>query len=111
MIASDSSKSAEENYAPAGDGSDYGTIKFQFSPDYLASGEVDPTNRFVTLKDTNQDYNPKLLQGSMMIDAKNIKYEPTGPNSNSFAMSIVRYAGLPRNKPSGAAPGDGMYLL
>jgi hypothetical protein len=112
MSASDSSKSPKEDHVPsAEDSSDFGTIKFHFSPEYLASGEFSPGNKFVTLKDDNTDYNAKLLAGSMMIDRKNIQYVETGPNSNSFAMSIVRYAGLPKRKPSVNAPGDGIYLI
>jgi hypothetical protein len=111
MMTSDGSKTVQEEYQPTGDASDFGTLKFHYSPDYASSGELDYNARFVVLKDTSQDYNPKLIEASNIIDMKNIKYEPTGPNSNSFAMSIVRYAGLPRNKPSGNAPGEGIYLL
>ena len=65
----------------------------------------------VVLRDTNANYNPKLAAAALAIDAKKIKYNPTGPNSNSFAMSIVKKAKLPNKYPNVNAPGAGMNLL
>ena len=109
---SDSSKTVEENYAPNenADG-DFGFIKFTPFPDYYSPvGEYDPGNRFVTLLDTKENLTAKLTLASTAISARKIKYVPTGPNSNSFAMSVAERAGLPRKKPAGDAPGSGIKL-
>ena len=112
MSASDSSKTAEEGHTTdPNDDSDFGTLDYKFSADYLTSGEASPSNKFVTLRDTNANYNTKLITAAMAVDAKKIKYVPTGPNSNSFAMTIVKKAGLPQKHPSIRAPGAGMNLL
>jgi hypothetical protein len=110
-MQSDSSKSAEEGHTPdARDTSDMGYLKFTFAADYGGSFELAPGNTFVTLKDTNENLNIKLFAESNRIDARRIKYVPTGPNSNSFAMSVAGGAGLPRRHPPGTAPGAGMQL-
>ncbi|WP_298258215.1 hypothetical protein [uncultured Litoreibacter sp.] len=109
---SDSSKQAEEGHKrdPSND-ADMGYIKPEIAPDYYTSGEVALGNKFVTIRDTNANYVPKLLAASSQIGMKRIKYDPTGPNSNSYAMSIVRKAKLPDRKPAVTAPGAGMQLI
>ena len=112
VSTSDSSKEADEGHtADPNDNSDFGTLDYHFSPDYVTSGEADPSNKWTVLRDTNYNYNPRLAAASLAIDAKNIRYDPTGPNSNSFAMSIVRHVGLPNRYPNVSAPGAGMQLL
>jgi len=108
---SDSSKSVEEGYeTDPSDSGDMGYLKFSYAADYLASFEVAPGNQFIILRDTNQDLTAKLFAAATEIDAKRIKYVPTGPNSNSFAMSVAGNVGLPRKHPPGTAPGAGMQL-
>lgn len=111
VSTSDSVKNVEEGHVPNPDDSeDFGYLKAHISPDYYVSGEVAPSSRFITLKDTNRNLTAKLAAESMIIDAKRIKYVPTGPNSNSFAMTIAEKSELPRRKPAGDAPGSGMRL-
>lgn len=109
---SDSSKSVEEDYEPDDDDDgDFGFIKFTPFPDYYSPvGEYDPSNRFVTLRDTRENLTAQLTAAGAAISARRIKYVATGPNSNSFAMSVAERAGLPRRKPSGDAPGSGIKL-
>ena len=47
----------------------------------------------------------------LAVNAKQIRYAPTAPNSNSCAMTCLAYAGLPARKPSGSALGHGMRLV
>ncbi len=110
-MQSDSSKSVDEGHVlDPTDSSDMGYLKFTFAADYFASGEVALGNTFVTLKDTSRNLNAQLFAAAQVIDAKRIRYVPTGPNSNSFAMSVAGDAGLPRKHPPGTAPGAGMRL-
>ncbi|WP_322752879.1 hypothetical protein [Frankia sp. Cas3] len=44
------------------------------------------------------------------IDAAAIPYQPTGPNSNSVARTILNKSGVPENKPVMIAPGWGQIL-
>jgi hypothetical protein len=110
-MTSDSSKTAEEGHEPdPADTDDFGYIQASIAADYLTSGEAAASNRFVTLRDTNTNLTAQLLAQAMVIDAKRIRYVAAGPNSNSFAMTIAQKVGLPRNKPSGHAPGSGMSI-
>lgn len=110
-VQSDSSKSVEEGHPDTPtDSDDMGYLKFTFAADYFASGELDLGNTFVVLRDTPDNLNAQLLSAALAIDARRIRYVATGPNSNSFAMSIAQRAGLPRRHPSGSAPGAGMSL-
>ncbi|MFC0600974.1 hypothetical protein [Streptomyces palmae] len=44
------------------------------------------------------------------IDAASIPYQPTGPNSNSVARTILNKTGVPEDKPVMIAPGWGQIL-
>lgn len=111
-LASDSSKSAEEGHTEnPSDASDFGTLHAVTQGDYLASIEFSASNKFVEVKETRKNHLPKFAMANGIVNAKKIKYVPTGPNSNSYAMSILKYAGLPRKKPNVKAPGHGMYIL
>lgn len=112
-MQSDSTKSVEENHPIAGQDAepdDMGYLEFHHFTDYWRSGEYAPDNRFVTLKDTHENLRGKLLGQGQEIDGRRIRYVATGPNSNSFAMSLAERVGLPRRKPSGDAPGSAMSI-
>lgn len=110
-MQSDASKPVDEGHeGDAADPADMGYLKFTYFANYWRSGEYSPTNRFVTLRDTDENLHNPLIAAGTEIDARRIRYVPTGPNSNSFAMSLAERVGLPRNKPSGDAPGSGMSL-
>jgi len=110
-MQSDSSKSVDEGHVPdPQDSSDMGYLQFTFAADYFASYEVAPGNTFVTLRDTTQNLTAQLFSAATAIDARQIRYGATGPNSNSFAMSVAARAGLPARHPAGSAPGSGMRL-
>lgn len=112
-MQSDSSKGVDENHPDAGadaEADDMGYLQFQPFMNYWRSGEYAPDNRFVTLRDTHEDLRNKLMEQGWEIDGRRIRYVPTGPNSNSFAMSLAERVGLPRRKPSGDAPGSGMSV-
>lgn len=113
-MQSDSSKTAEEGYEEPAEGEvaedDMGYLQFKPSLSYWRSGEYAPGNRFVTLRDTDQNMRSDLMAQGNEIDAKRIHYVGTGPNSNSFAMSLAERVGLPRRKPAGDAPGSGMSI-
>lgn len=112
LSTSDSSKEVEENHTPdPDDADDFGHIKPSFIPDYYTpGGEWAPGNRFVTLRETRNNLTPRLSVEAAKIGAKQIKYVATGPNSNSYAMSLAERVGLPRRKPAGDAPGSGMRI-
>ncbi len=108
---SDSSKDVEDDHVTdPEDESDMGYLRPQFAHDYYRSGEYDPTNRFVVLDERDASLGMAMLRYCDVIEARRITYEATGPNSNSFAMSLAEAVGLPRRKPSGDAPGSGITL-
>ncbi len=110
-MQSDSSKPVDENHnEDPSDSADMGYLQYSYFANYWRSGEYSPTNRFVTLQDTNENLHFDLDVAAKEMDARRIRYVPTGPNSNSFAMSLAERVGLPRRKPSGDAPGSGMSL-
>ena len=108
---SDSSKPIDEDHeTDSEDTADMGYLAPQFSPDYYRSGEYSASNRFVVLEERDTSLFFQLEQYAEGILKRRITYVPTGPNSNSYAMSLAEAAGRPRNKPSGDAPGSGMKL-
>lgn len=110
-MQSDSSKSAEEDHVEdPSDTSDMGYIKPEIAADYYVSGEFAVGNRFITLRDTAYNYNPRLVAQSHAMGALRVRYVATGPNSNTFAMSLAKRVGLPERKPAGDAPGSGMRI-
>lgn len=112
-MASDSSKNVEEGHdVPEAEAKsdDMGYLQFKPSVNYWRSGEYAEDNRFVTLLDTDKNLRNDLIGQGGEIDGKRIRYVPTGPNSNSFAMSLAERVGLPRRKPAGDAPGSGMSI-
>ncbi len=109
FTAPDSSKDQEEDHVP--ETGDYGTIEAVSLPEYVASIEFDLHNRFAKVRETNANYTSRFLTCIVLVNQKAIKYEPTGPNSNSFAMTCLAYAKLPVRKPNVRAPGHGMRLL
>ncbi len=110
-MQSDATKSVEEDHEiDPDDPADMGYLQFTYFANYWRSGEYSPTNRFVTLSDTDENLHMPLINAGTEIDERRIRYVATGPNSNSFAMSLAERVGLPRRKPSGDAPGSGMSL-
>lgn len=110
-FTSDSSKPIHENHeTDSEDEADMGFLAPKFSPDYYRSGEYSASNRFVLLEERDTSVFSKLVAYADGILKRRITYVPTGPNSNSYAMSLAEAAGLPRKKPSGDAPGSGMKL-
>lgn len=108
---SDSSKPVEAGHEtdPA-DSGDMGYLQSAHAADFARSGEYAPDNRYVILRDMNRDLGTELMAQSRAMDAMRIRYVPTGPNSNSFAMSLAERVGLPRRKPEGDAPGSGIKI-
>lgn len=111
MFTSDSSKDIDEDheYDPE-DPSDYGYIRYDFASSYFRSGEYREDNRFRGLRDTPDDLFFELDRAGQAMSERRIRYVPTGPNNNSFAMSLAERVGLPTRKPTGDAPGSGMSI-
>lgn len=108
---SDSSKPVDRDHqAEAGDQADMGHLQFAYAASFARSGEYAPGNRYVVLSDMNRNLTGALMAEGQAIDAMRIRYVATGPNSNSFAMSLAERVGLPRRKPAGDAPGSGIKL-
>ncbi|MDP0925657.1 hypothetical protein Q0601_00580 [Paracoccus onubensis] len=98
---------------------------YESSDDELSLGYILPTifNNFPgSLEDTgvaifgeavilDKDHNLGLTQHSQEIADKKIKYVPTGPNSNSYATTIVNEEGIGAEPPDCWAPGAGVSLL
>lgn len=57
------------------------------------------------------DHNPALTRHSRAIDRKRIEYVPTGPNSNSFATTIINKERIDAKPPNVWAPGQGIDLI
>ena len=108
---SDSSKPVTPQHQPdPADDSDMGYIKPAPVADFTRSGEYAPGNRYVVLRDQNPDLRADLDSHMQQIAEMRIRYVATGPNSNSFAMSLAERTGLPRRKPAGDAPGSDIKL-
>lgn len=108
---SDSSKPVTQEHQPdPEDEGDMGYIKPAPIVDFTRSGEYAPGNRYVVLRDQTPNLRADLVKNMQQIEKMRIRYVATGPNSNSFAMSLAERVGLPRRKPAGDAPGSDIKL-
>jgi len=69
-----------------------------------------PGLTFRDLETSEQNRTLTIYSESERIHNLKLDYAPTGPNSNSFAMSVVEGAGLPALSPVVKAPGKGMRI-
>jgi len=93
----------------------FGYIK-TYIGDYEDSPEndraTDNKNIYEMLTDSSDVHiYEKLKSASNKIEEKCFAYKPAVPNSNSYTMSVEKYAGLEPKTPGWWAPGWGIDLL
>lgn len=92
-FTSDSSKPIDKNHeTDSEDEPDMGFLVPKFSPDYYRSGEYSASNRFAVLEQRDAYLFSALVAYADGILKRRITYVPTGPNSNSYAMSLAEAA-------------------
>ena len=112
-LTPDATVTPNENYeVPENDdGSSYGYIVSSYWSDFRQSVENTGYQIFGAAVELDMDHNPALTRHSHTIDAKKIEYAPTGPNSNSFATTIVNEESIGAKPPDVWAPGQGIDLI
>lgn len=112
LAVPETAKTPEENYeASEDDRVSYGYIRVDLYDSFDSSIENTGYAIFGDAKELDINHNPGLVRHSQTIDGKKIRYRPLGPNSNSYAMTIVNEESIGVTAPDVWAPGKGIDLI